>query len=330
MKVGETLRSYASRYWELYNEIGEGNEKIMASTFRMGLPEDSELRESLSKRPPENMRQLMRRIEEYKHLKDDRLQNKGKAPLLGRSKQDVFPTRPKKDFKMWSNKMEGDPSRRNQNLYCTYHGDKGYTTEQCHVLKDHLEQLVKAGYLKEFVVDSGNRDADHGVQQKGNPLPPPLGVIKVIHAASRSAATTRRGVLTVTPKETCAEGRSLRKRMKVGWLAISFDNKDLEGTIQPHDDALVVTAQISGFLVKRVMIDQGSGADVMYPNLFEGLGLKNQDLMKYDTPLVSFDERVVIPESQISLSVNMEGKEVMVTFIVVRSFSPYTAILGRP
>ena len=47
-------------------------------------------------------------------------------------------------------------------------------------------------------------------------------------------------------------------------------------------------------------------------------------------PLVSFDGRVVIPEGQISLPVNMEGKEVMVTFIVVRSFSPYTAILGRP
>ena len=49
MRVGETLRSYASCYWELYNEIGGGNEKIAASTFRMGLPEDSELRESLTK-----------------------------------------------------------------------------------------------------------------------------------------------------------------------------------------------------------------------------------------------------------------------------------------
>ena len=38
----------------------------------------------------------------------------------------------------------------------------------------------------------------------------------------------------------------------------------------------------------------------------------------------------MIPEGQISLSVNMEGKEVMVTFIEVRSFSPYTVILGRP
>ena len=77
------------------------------------------------------------------------------------------------------------------------------------------------------------------------------------------------------------------------------------------------------------MADQGSGADVIFLELFKGLGKKSQDLIKYDTLLVSFDGRVVIPEGQISLPVNMKGKEVMVTFIVVNSFSPYTAILGR-
>ena len=66
-----------------------------------------------------------------------------------------------KSFFRWPNKVGGDPSRRNQNLYCTYHRDKGHTTEQCPVLKDHLGQLVKAGYLKKFVVDFGNRDASH-------------------------------------------------------------------------------------------------------------------------------------------------------------------------
>ena len=30
MRIGETLRNYASRYWEFYNEIGGGNEKIAA------------------------------------------------------------------------------------------------------------------------------------------------------------------------------------------------------------------------------------------------------------------------------------------------------------
>ena len=38
--------------------------------------------------------------------------------------------------------------------------------------------------------------------------------------------------------------------------------------------------------MKRVLIDQGSGAEVMYPDLFKGLGLKAEDLSKYDTPLV--------------------------------------------
>nr|XP_023894427.1 uncharacterized protein LOC112006379 [Quercus suber] len=67
----------------------------------------------------------------------------------------------------------------------------------------------------------------------------------------------------------------------------------------------------------------------MYPDLFKGLVLEKRGLSKYDTPLVGFDGRVVIPEGHISLPVNMEGKEVVVTFIVVNAFSPYTAILGR-
>ena len=68
---------------------------------------------------------------------------------------------------------------------------------------------------------------------------------------------------------------------------------------------------------------------MMYPNLFKGLGLRREDLSKYNTPLVGFNGRVVIPQGQISLPVNMEGKEVVAMFIGVGSFSPYTAILGR-
>ena len=71
MRVGETLHSYTSQYWELYNKIEGDKERVAASTFRMGLLEDSGLRESLTKKPPEGMRQLMRRIKEYKQLEDD-------------------------------------------------------------------------------------------------------------------------------------------------------------------------------------------------------------------------------------------------------------------
>lgn len=78
-----------------------------------------------------------------------------------------------------------------------------------------------------------------------------------------------------------------------------------------------------------MLVDQGSGAEVMY-NLYKGLGPKAENLSKYDTPLVGFDGRMVIPEGQISLSVNIEWKEVIVNFIVVNSFSPYIMIIGRP
>ena len=189
---------------------------------------------------------------------------------------------------------------------------------------------MKAGYLKKFIVDPKHQGTDQGALQKGSLLPPPLGMIEVIHAAPKGSTITRKGMLIVAPMGDCSGEQLLEKKMRVGWEPIAFGDEDLEGTIQLHDDALVVTTRISGFLVKRVMVDQGSGVDVMYPNLFKWLELKSQDLIKYDMPSVLFDGRVVIPEGQIFLPMNMEGKEVMVTFIVVSSFSLYMAILGKP
>ncbi|XP_075645108.1 uncharacterized protein LOC142616108 [Castanea sativa] len=92
----------------------------------------------------------------------------------------------------------------------------------------------------------------------------------------------------------------------------------------------LVTSWIGGFLVKRVMVDQRSEAEIMYPNLYKGLGLKFEHLSKYDTSLVGFDRKVVMPEGQIKLPGVNKGKEVEVNFLVVNAFSPYTAILGWP
>ena len=140
----------------------------------------------------------------------------------------------------------------------------------------------------------------------------------------------RKGILTVVPVEDGRDAQPSKKRLKYTHESIAFNNDDLEGTNQPHDDALVVTARINGFIVKKVLVDQGSGAEIMYPNLFRRLGLKTEDFSNYDTPLVGFDGQIVTPDGQISLPVNMEGKEMMVTFIVVNLFSLYTAILSRP
>ena len=113
-------------------------------------------------------------------------------------------------------------------------------------------------------------------------------------------------------------------------LVLSFSEADKQGTIQPHDDALVVTLRIGGYNVRRVMINQGSAAKIMYPNLFKGLGLKPEDLTTYSSPLVSFQGKMVVPKGHIRLPVQTGSDVVKVDFIVVDAFSPYTAIMGRP
>ncbi|XP_075661761.1 uncharacterized protein LOC142631475 [Castanea sativa] len=326
MGAGETLHNYANRYWELYNELGGGNEKIAASTFHMGLPDEFGLRESLMKRPLEDMRQLMRRIEEYKWLENDRLQNKGKASVINYPRNIGFQPRPQKDLRI----QEPEPRIGGVNVAFK---------EPVHRIVDRIKNepylpnkmLVKAGQLKEFVVATRNQEARQADRLRGNPLPPPLGIIEVIHAVPKGVSASRtRGILAMAPAEGCAGECPPEKKLRYTKQPIAFGDDDMGGTIQRHGDALVVTARIRGFIVKRIMIDQGSSADVMYPDLYRGLGLKKEDLSKYDTPLIGFDGHMVISEGQISLPVSMESKEVTVTFIVVASFSLYTAILGRP
>ena len=77
------------------------------------------------------------------------------------------------------------------------------------------------------------------------------------------------------------------------------------------------------------MVDQGSAVEIMYPDLYKGLNLKPEDLMAYESPLVSFEVKTVIPKGQIRLHIQIESEVVEVDFIVVDSYSPYTAIMAK-
>ena len=82
--------------------------------------------------------------------------------------------------------------------------------------------------------------------------------------------------------------------------------------------------------MKRVMVDQSSAAEIMYPNLYKGLSLRAEDLMPYNSPLVSFEGKIIILKGQIRLPVQIGSETVEVDFIVVDAYSPYTAIVARP
>ncbi|XP_050259094.1 uncharacterized protein LOC126704105 [Quercus robur] len=124
--------------------------------------------------------------------------------------------------------------------------------------------------------------------------------------------------------------RESKKSKKGASPVLGFLDEDKIGTIQPHDDALMVTLRIGGFNVKRVLVDQGSVVEVMYPDLYRGLNLKPKDLTAYDSPLVSFEGKTVTPMGQIKLAKQTGSNVVKVDFVVVDTYSPYIAIMARP
>ena len=111
---------------------------------------------------------------------------------------------------------------------------------------------------------------------------------------------------------------------------LGFSDEDKIETTQPHDDTLVVTLRIGGYDVKRVLVDQGSAVKIMYPDLYKGLNLKLEDLTTYDSPLVSFKGKTIIPRGQIRLPIQTDSKVVEVDFIVIDAYSSYTVIVARP
>ena len=58
---------------------------------------------------------------------------------------------------------------------------------------------------------------------------------------------------------------------------------------------MVITLRIEGYDMKRLMVDNDSDAEIMYPNLYKGLNLRPEDLTVYDFLLMSFKGKMLTP-----------------------------------
>lgn len=122
-----------------------------------------------------------------------------------------------KSFSSWPGKMSEDPTKRNQNLYCIYHNEKGHTTEQCRTFKNHLEQLAKVEHLRESVIDQWDGSSRQGFGSEGRVMPPPLCIIEVIHAALSTSIITLgcKGVMTITTPQDAEPRDRPNKRQRI-------------------------------------------------------------------------------------------------------------------
>ncbi|CAA0808933.1 Unknown protein, partial [Striga hermonthica] len=114
---------------------------------------------------------------------------------------------------------------------------------------------------------------------------------------------------------------------------LKFGDDDVQGLVVPHNDALVITAEVASYDVQRVLIDTGSSADIIFLKCLQQMEL-DVKVEPVHTALYGFRGSEVRPVGEVSLTVALGRsplrKVKMVRFLVVDASSAYNIILGRP
>ena len=117
---------------------------------------------------------------------------------------------------------------------------------------------------------------------------------------------------------------------------ITFRPEDGQHVQHPHNDALVVSAHIQNFLVKRLLIDDGSAVNALSWEAYKAMGGSVTDLKAIKSPITSFCDGKTQPMGVAELTVEFGDRETEDTKTVKSLFNivdiplAYNGIIGRP
>ncbi|XP_056688282.1 uncharacterized protein [Spinacia oleracea] len=188
-----------------------------------------------------------------------------------------------KDDEKWklSDKLRSNPLRRNKNKWCEFHDDFDHTTEECNSLKDNIEDLIRQGYLKQYLLDRRTEREEKEKAMSG----------KLQEQAQRRVHETegqkKKPILVVFGGQRSGHAskqhlRALSHRVNFSTIGenqptppnIAFTADDCLGTQYKHDDPLVIEMDLNNHNVHRVLVDGGSAVNIIFRNCFEQLILE--------------------------------------------------------
>jgi hypothetical protein len=122
-------------------------------------------------------------------------------------------------------------------------------------------------------------------------------------------------------------------RSKWSHILITFSQEDLQLKDYPHNDAMVISGVIKGFLVHNVLVDTGSAADIKFANAFRQMQEPEDKIHDATHPLCGFGGRQIVALGKITMSVTFgyvhNTRTEQVVFDIVNMEYPYNAIIGR-
>ena len=234
-------------------------------------------------------------------------------------------------------KLKSDLSKRPRNKYYRFHRDHGHDMANCYNLKQQIEALIREGKLQKFV---SKERTDTNLQEQAprwdNKHPrPPIGDIRMIVGETATTGTSRKARKTyLRMVQNVQLTGSVPKIARMESPITRFSEEDARRLHHPHDNALVVNIRVGDYNVHRVLVDNGSSADILYYPTFQQMGIDRARLIPTNAPLVGFGGTRVFPLGAVTLTVTMGDYPQQVTrgvtFLVVDCSSAYNSILGRP
>ena len=250
-------------------------------------------------------------------------------------------------FLRWPAQMKSNPATRDNTKYCEFHRDYGHRTDNCIQLRREIEYLIQRGYLRRFI---SPRNQAHGQIQNQNQAPAqqppprqtttqhqqPLGEIHVISGGfteGGESSSAWKAHLRSIRSADIGEVQAVSKVPRID-TTITFSDSDLEGCQHPHDDPLVIHAIVASTTVHRVLVDNGSSADIIFASAFDKMGIGREKLEPVNTHLRGFSGEKVLPLGSIQLVLTLGEPPCQATttarFLIVDAPSAYNMLLGRP
>ncbi|KAK3041701.1 hypothetical protein RJ639_001511 [Escallonia herrerae] len=142
--------------------------------------------------------------------------------------------------------------------------------------------------------------------------------------------------MTIRPLRNPGDKHYIWRPKRWGNLKISskgLRTTNLEEVITPHDDALVISLQIDAYVIKRILVDTGSFADILFEEAFSQMKISRERIRPVSTPLYGFTGASAPVERVIPLTVVVGSYPLQamqsIDFLVVKIKSAYNGILGR-
>ncbi|XP_068504396.1 uncharacterized protein [Phaseolus vulgaris] len=173
----------------------------------------------------------------------------------------------------------------NKNAWCEFHQAYGHPIRNCLALAQQLDELVKSGFLKDYLQEPQEDQAlvAAGVDQ-GHEVPIHGEINTISRGFSREGCTASQRK-KYAREVMAVEVQEVDNTPDVDLVFTKADRLD----IVPHDnDPVVILVVIAGRRVHRVLVDQGSSANVMFWSTFSKLQLSPDQLKTFYRVLVRF------------------------------------------